>query len=818
MRHPLSWISVMKDHVVPRQWLGLGSTVGRLAVIGLILSLAACMADDKASASKNNHVIVNFSELLTRDLVTGLSLSGVRVLGRRADGEYYVFLPDPMAPTSDGVQSELGAALQLDWRIPSYEEKVTRSLRSRRGGMELLVQVYPDVSRADLLERLIRVCPAPECFAVPYGPRSWKVSASDELLPSLAALDIVKRIEPATQVIRLLNSVVRDVVFTTNAHTDPGNKGAGVKAGVADTGIYRDHADFQPQDKKFYVSRTSFVDRHATLVASVLASKEGSYDSTLFGHAPAAQLGNYPTISADYQATRQALVDDGSQVTNHSYTLTSQPGYSIEVSEVDALIRGGVTGAGLQSIPAVPQVWAGGGAGPKGRASNEGKNMIVVSSVDALTCGDARTACVEPYDPVASLTLDGRIKPDIVAPGCRKSPDDGVQGAAATGVTDYRDSCASSYAAPVVSGAIALMIETLNDRGLNGFTSPASYRAAIVQTAIDQLGPSTGDAKGHLPGPDVPSGWGLLNVMGAVSLVQEADRIREGMSVASIGQTDTYCMTAPSDAAVRVTLAWDDLPGESCGESQQQTSNSCSSTTSKLVQDLDLRLRRPVDGLVAHPWSLTLDPSGAISQSQSSADRANNIEVVDAGPMVNASEPSVDWILEVSAYQLIEPQTYSLAASHDFAPCQPEQPEPVTTPRPPEVTRVIIPEPDPFGSLVIPASVSRICSNLFGCEPCAGSESGSCAAFALEITGLPEDARLILFDGSGREARADVTQEGDARVLRIPTRPVDSDYYLMVTYGAIKPGMERFRPLHYRIPGPRISNETDGRRPVRRED
>ncbi|MSR83243.1 MAG: hypothetical protein EXS58_10025 [Candidatus Latescibacteria bacterium] len=92
-------------------------------------------------------------------------------------------------------------------------------------------------------------------------------------------------------------------------------------------------------------------------------------------------------------------------------------------------------------------------------------------------------------------TADGRIKPDVVAPG------EGVMTVAVRGA-DYVRLNGTSFAAPLVSGACALLLQ-----------ARPSWRPGQLQEALRQSAEDLGEA-----GPDTLYGWGLIDALKASGL------------------------------------------------------------------------------------------------------------------------------------------------------------------------------------------------------------------------------------------------------------------------------------------------------------
>ncbi|MBT4496236.1 MAG: S8 family serine peptidase, partial [Gemmatimonadetes bacterium] len=139
-------------------------------------------------------------------------------------------------------------------------------------------------------------------------------------------------------------------------------------------------------------------------------------------------------------------------------------------------------------------------------AGNEGDNswryvtapadapgVISVGSVDVPTPGVR-----EPLLAASSSrgpTADGRIKPDVVAPGQWVVAAD-IRGG------DYVRVNGTSFASPMVGGVCALLLQA------HPTWSPAEVREALQQSATD-----LGEA-----GPDTAYGWGMVDALGASGL------------------------------------------------------------------------------------------------------------------------------------------------------------------------------------------------------------------------------------------------------------------------------------------------------------
>jgi subtilisin family serine protease len=118
---------------------------------------------------------------------------------------------------------------------------------------------------------------------------------------------------------------------------------------------------------------------------------------------------------------------------------------------------------------------------------------------------------------------DGRIKPDLVAPGTfilsTRSHDPGAAGYVGWGGynQDYLYNGGTSMATPLVAGAAALVREWLTD--LHGFTNPsAALVKAVLVNGADDMSPGQYASPQEVPvsRPNNVSGWGRVDLAGSL--------------------------------------------------------------------------------------------------------------------------------------------------------------------------------------------------------------------------------------------------------------------------------------------------------------
>jgi subtilisin family serine protease len=238
-------------------------------------------------------------------------------------------------------------------------------------------------------------------------------------------------------------------------------------------------------------------------------------------------------------------------------------------------------------------------------------------------------------------TADGRIKPDLVAPGTNVLS---VRSTAIPTSTDvlwgnytsnpyYAWGGGTSASTPLVAGAAALVREYYVIQGLS--PSAALVKATLINGATD-LSPGQYGTGVHQEIPDPPrpnnvQGWGRVNLQdslfppapGELHYVDDANGLETGQTL-----TYTFQMV-DSGLPLHVTLAWSDYPGSPAAGGG-------------LVNDLDL--------VITGPDQLNYSPP---------TDRSNNVEGVDI-----VSPPLGPYTICVKGYNVPQgPQPFSLVVT-----------------------------------------------------------------------------------------------------------------------------------------------------------
>jgi hypothetical protein len=363
----------------------------------------------------------------------------------------------------------------------------------------------------------------------------------------------------------------------------------------------------------------------------------------------------------DYPTLQTQAYNSGARISNNSWGSSAAGAYDSDAQTFDALVRdvgGGV--AGRQMVI----VFVAGNEGPTGDtpagidSPGTAKNVITVGaceSVRSLSPAEGgndnagRDACATPDSEANSANdvegfssqgpcADGRMKPDLVAPGTHITGGAPQDGAATTNGTGSGLACfnasgvcalpgsgnlndadnffplgqqfftvssGTSHSGPAVAGACALLRQYFINHGLSA-PSPAMTKACLMNAARYLTGAYANDSL-----------WSPAQGMGALDLDTMFDGVPRilrdqlsGDTFTASGQTRTLQgVVADPSKPLRVTLAWTDAAGSTAA-------------ARALVNDLDLTLD---SGSKTYRGNVF---NGAVSIAGGKADSLNNVESI----------------------------------------------------------------------------------------------------------------------------------------------------------------------------------------------
>jgi hypothetical protein len=509
-------------------------------------------------------------------------------------------------------------------------------------------------------------------------------------LQALAESHAVLWIEPAPKM-KLLDETASKIVAGDAApHVtvvqEYGFDGAGVRVAVADSGLHTGEADtmhpdlFGRVDAFFYYGDlTNAADEHShgTHVTGIIAGdgtlgETDEFDALYgLGVAPRAHIiaqrifdgeGGYQEPPSFETLTRDA-VGAGADIGSNSWGDDTQGRYDISAMEFDELVRD----ADALALDAQPYIleFSAGNAGPGTQtiwspavaknviatgASQNNRFNLPIEELPTYDTGQETLADFSSRGPCE----DGRIKPDVVAPGTwiaslrsEYANDD----FAWWPISDfYMYQGGTSQAGPHVSGLAAVFVQYWRASHSGQTPSPALVKAALINSAVDMDNSiETG------PTPNMDEGWGradLTQIIGSTRRYEFVDQ----STLLLTGQTyEQRVLVDDPEEPLKITLVYTDMPG-------------FPGAVPALVNDLDLEVIGP-DG--ARYRGNQFEDGESIANA-SVPDAINNVEAVHLlAPMpgeyllrVRARNVPQDSRAETSAVD----QDFALVVSGRLAP------------------------------------------------------------------------------------------------------------------------------------------------------
>jgi hypothetical protein len=462
--------------------------------------------------------------------------------------------------------------------------------------------------------------------------------------------------------------------------------GAGVTVCVADTGLDTGNTNTMHLDLrgrvtgfKYYGYLTDGSDEygHGTHCAGIVAGNAATGETdpdtgTLYGLGVAsdaslfierlfdADANETSPAPGDADLTRDA-VRAGAQIGANSWGNDVQGEYDADAAQFDELVR--------DADPSTPGdqpyilEFSAGNAGPDSETMGSpatGKNVIATGASENVPGTLALTYGIYADGPDTMTDFssrgpceDGRIKPDVVAPGtwiasAASSAAPNEAAIAWTAIDDlYVYMGGTSMSGPHAAGAAAVFVQYYKSLHTNAVPSPALVKAALINSA-DEMDQANG---GPGPIPNNDEGWGRLNLANiVVPDLTNAPRYYEYVDqtvLLTSGQVYVrHAVVRSPDEPLKITLAYTDVPG-------------FPGAIPALVNDLDLEVIGP-DG--------TLYRGNQFSDSESvpnapSPDNLNNVEAVHlAQPLPG------DYLVRIRARNVVEDARLDTAdIDQDFA-------------------------------------------------------------------------------------------------------------------------------------------------------
>ncbi|HTH46394.1 MAG TPA: S8 family serine peptidase [Candidatus Limnocylindria bacterium] len=477
-------------------------------------------------------------------------------------------------------------------------------------------------------------------------------------------------------------------VGTFNQVQQLGFDGRGVAVAVADSGLDSgDINNLHPDIAGRVDAMTAFggladardEHSHGTHVSGIVAGNAASGevdDNGQFwglGVAPGAHLvverifdgaGDYfpPPSNA---ALTQYAVRNGAYVGSNSWGDDVAGEYNLDAAEFDALVR--------DADPDVPGEqpyvleFSAGNAGPGPQTMDSpavAKNVISTGATDNNRFGFG--IYDEGQEVMADFSSrgpaeDGRIKPDITAPGTWISSLRSVyanDNNAWSPIDDlYLYQGGTSQAGPHASGACAVIVQWYRSTHGGATPSPALIKAMLINSA-DDMGtafipdptddsPDSGSVVGDTgPVPNNDEGWGRINLENLIAGPRRYQFVEQGTGLATDEVYEQRIVVGP-DAQLKVSLVYTDVPG-------------LPAAIPALVNDLDLEVVAP-DGQIYRGNAFA---DGESTAGTLEGDRINNVEAVHL-----SVPPAGEYVVRVRANNVVQDVHHRAqgAPQQDFA-------------------------------------------------------------------------------------------------------------------------------------------------------
>lgn len=437
-----------------------------------------------------------------------------------------------------------------------------------------------------------------------------------------------------------------------------GFTGRGQILAMADTGV--DSGDLQTltpdlhdaviEGQAFGLRSTSWADPmgHGTHVAGLMVGRGvlsdravhgGAIEASLIAGSMWSPLVKNMTVPTKLSTMFDAAYKSGARVHSNSWGSNKDPGaYDTSAVQVDewtynnpdmlVVFAAGNNGADLNKDGRIDEM----SLGSPGTAKNcltvgASKNLIADGGIQAQISKLNEGRTLWAAEPLASSkmsdndrglapfssrgpTKDGRLKPDVVAPGTNilgvKSHQDGASSLWGFFSKDYTWSGGTSMAAPLTAGAAGITRQILIEKWGIENPSAALVKAMLLHSAEDlfpgQFG-AVGADKGQeilVTRPNIEEGYGRVNLQNMTELGSRDSETHVIDAREGVGQDQavTYTLTVTQESNLYANLVWTDAPGSP-------------NAAAALVNDLDLELMYP-DG---HIWK--------------SEDHVNNVESLE---------------------------------------------------------------------------------------------------------------------------------------------------------------------------------------------
>ncbi|APH38601.1 hypothetical protein BHR79_03270 [Methanohalophilus halophilus] len=475
------------------------------------------------------------------------------------------------------------------------EYKIDPDLYHLDGQITIVISTFDSANLTELKKSLLEM----DAIIVAENSNQIRIKINGSVIPSIVKFENVAWIEQYNPPVILNDKTGEIIEVDTVAH--PHNlTGAGQVIAIADTGLGTGnlstlHPDIKGRVDALYDwsdGNPADTNGHGTHVAGS-ALGNGSLSAGQYkGMAPEAHLffqacGD-DSSSLNIPPLHQLFIEaynNGSRIHSNSWGSDSVLSYSTEAVALDNF---------TWHHPDMLIIFAAGNDGPySGTINSPGiaKNALTVGASENYR-SERGIDSDDPSD-IAGFssrgpTFDGRIKPDVVAPGTS------IYSTASSLVypEDYVYMSGTSMATPITAGSAALIRQYfLNNLSIH--PSAALLKAILINGAAD-LGHSSNS-----------QGWGRLNLTNSIDPVFPAHiRVHDNINLSTNTSWTTEYYVDNSQTPLKATLVWNDYPATT-------------SAGKALVNNLDL---------------VIISPNNSHYYGNGAPDNVNNVEQIRIDP------------------------------------------------------------------------------------------------------------------------------------------------------------------------------------------
>ncbi|MDB6112002.1 MAG: hypothetical protein JWR69_3752, partial [Pedosphaera sp.] len=468
-----------------------------------------------------------------------------------------------------------------------------------------------------------------------------------------------------------------DGAFGTHTTTQQlGYAGTNVIVSVADTGLHNGdaasmHPDLAGRVTAFFHYGTNITDAadehsHGTHVAGIIAGNAATGETddggSLYGLGVASQAslvvqrifdadGNFADPPPSDETLTRDAVRAGAKIGSNSWGDDVQGRYDLNAAAFDELVRDADAGT-IGDQPYILEFSAG-NAGPDAQTMDSPASAKNVLATGASENGGQVLFGLydDGPDTMADFSSrgpceDGRIKPDVVAPGTfiasLLSGSASDQFAWLPIDANYIYMGGTSQAGPHASGAAAVFVQYYKSLHTNTVPSPALVKAALINSAeeLDELNGGPG------PIPNNDEGWGRLNLANIIGSSRGYEYVDQSVLLTTGQIFDHHTFVQSSGEPLKITLAYTDVPG-------------FPGAIPALVNDLDLEVTGP-DGTLYRGNQFD---AGESEPGAPAPDNLNNVEGVHlAQPLPG------DYLIRIRARNVVQDARLDTQAiDQDFA-------------------------------------------------------------------------------------------------------------------------------------------------------